>query len=55
MKDIMDVLTEEEIDYLKKNQACPLCGFEFVGYPTGWAWQNHIKACLKAVGRWEGA
>jgi len=49
--DILDFLTEDELDLLKRTGNCPLCGFQFVGYPTGWAWEIHIKECLEKARR----
>ena len=51
MKDIFEIMTNEEIRKLKQTHNCPICGFEFVGYPTGWAWEIHIRDCLKEKGR----
>ena len=50
-RDIFEIMTGEEITKLKCTHNCPICGFEFVGYPTGWAWENHIRDCLTAQGR----
>jgi hypothetical protein len=50
-RDIFDIMTPEEIAKLKQTHNCPICGFEFVGYPTGWAWENHIRDCLGNQGR----
>jgi len=52
--DIFDILTSEEKAELKRTASCPLCRFEFAGYPTGWAWEIHIKDCLEKAGRLEG-
>jgi hypothetical protein len=38
-RDIFDIMTDAEITKLKQTHNCPICGFEFVGYPTGWAWE----------------
>ena len=50
-RDIFDIMTDEEITKLKSTHDCPICGFGFVGYPTGWAWENHIRDCLEKQGR----
>jgi hypothetical protein len=50
-RDIFDIMTDAEIADLKRTHNCPICGFEFVGYPTGWAWEIHIRDCLEAQGR----
>jgi len=51
MRDIFEIMTGEEISKLKQTGNCPVCGFEFVGYPTGWTWEFHIRDCLEAKGR----
>lgn len=51
MTDIFDVLTDDEITKLKQTHNCPICGYGFVSYPTGWAWEIHIKDCLIATRR----
>lgn len=51
MQDIFEVLTKEEIQKLEDTHDCPICGKEFVGYPTGWTWEIHIRECLKKAGR----
>lgn len=38
-------LTPEQADIVVNEEKCPFCGFEFVSYPTGWAWVNHIEDC----------
>jgi len=50
-RDIFEIMTSDEILKLKQTHNCPICGFEFVGYPTGWAWENHIRDCLEGQGR----
>jgi hypothetical protein len=50
-RDIFEIMTSDEISKLKQTHNCPICGFEFVGYPTGWAWENHIRDCLAGQGR----
>ena len=50
-RDIFEIMTSDEILKLKQTHDCPICGFEFVGYPTGWAWMNHIRDCLEGQGR----
>ena len=49
--DIFEIMTSDEILKLKQTHNCPICGFGFVGYPTGWAWENHIRDCLEGQGR----
>ena len=50
-RDIFEIMTSDEILKLKQTHNCPICGFGFVGYPTGWAWENHIRDCLEGQGR----
>ena len=50
-RDIFDIMTKEEIAKLKQTHNCPICEFGFVGYPTGWTWEIHIRDCLKEKGR----
>jgi hypothetical protein len=50
-RDIFDIMTNEEITKLKQTHNCPICGFEFVGYPSGWVWECHIRDCLEEQGR----
>jgi hypothetical protein len=50
-RDIFEIMTSDEISKLKQTHNCPICGFEFVGYPTGWTWENHIRDCLEGQGR----
>ena len=45
-RDIFEIMISDEISKLKQTHNCPFCGFEFVGYPTGWAWEIHIRDCL---------
>jgi hypothetical protein len=49
MRDIFEIMTKDEIAKLKQTHDCPICGFEFVGYPTGWTWEIHIRGCLTEI------
>lgn len=51
-RDIFDIMTKEEIKKLDQTHNCPICGFSFVSYPTGWAWAIHIRDCLTKRGRY---